>query len=123
MAIIRFKALEQVMTRTPHMVETPSTSVSEYFGKNVFGKESMRQHLGDESFKAVMEAIEYGTKIDRKVAESVASAMKKWSMLSGATHYTHWFQPLTGSTAEKHDAFFTPVEGGRAIEKFGGEQL
>lgn len=123
MAKIRFKALEEVMSRTPHSVDVPSGSVSEYFGKNVFGREAMRQHLSDEAFKAVMDAVEFGTKIDRKVAEGVASAMKKWSMLSGATHYTHWFQPLTGTTAEKHDAFFTPIEGGRAIEKFGGEQL
>ncbi|MEW6469371.1 MAG: glutamine synthetase III [Bacteroidota bacterium] len=123
MAIIRFKALEEVMGRSPQKVDTPSASVSEYFGKNVFGREAMRQHLSDEAFNAVMDAIEHGTKIDRKIAESVASAMKKWSMLHGATHYTHWFQPLTGTTAEKHDAFFTPIEGGRAIEKFGGEQL
>ncbi len=123
MAIIRFKALEEVMTRTPQDVHMPGNSVSEYFGKNVFGKDAMQQHLSDEAFKAVMNAIEAGAKIDRKVAEGVASAMKKWAMLHGATHYTHWFQPLTGTTAEKHDAFFTPIEGGRAIEKFGGEQL
>ena len=70
-----------------------------------------------------MDAIQYGTKIDRKMADQVAAAMKDWAISKGATHYSHWFQPLTGSTAEKHDAFFETIGGGMAMEKFGGGQL
>ena len=76
-----------------------------------------------EAFNSVMNAIQYGEKIDRKVADQVAAAMRDWAISKEATHYTHWFQPLTGSTAEKHDAFFEPIGRGRAIEKFGGGQL
>jgi glutamine synthetase len=97
--------------------------VSEFFGANVFGRDAMSQYLSEEAFIAVMSAIETGSKIDRKIAEHVANGMKAWALSKGATHYTHWFQPLTGTTAEKHDAFFTPTENGRAIENFGGGQL
>ena len=83
----------------------------------------MRQYLTKDAYKSVMDAIENGTKIDRAIADQIASAMKDWSLSKGATHYTHWFQPLTGATAEKHDAFFEPIGNGNAIEKFGGGQL
>ena len=123
MAIHRFKALEEVLSRTPVEVQLPSDKASDFFGRNVFGNDAMRQYLSDEAYKSVMEAIETGSKIDRKIAGQIANSMKAWAMGKGATHYTHWFQPLTGTTAEKHDAFFEPIEGGRAIEKFGGSQL
>lgn len=123
MASHRFKALEEVLSRTPVNVELPSDNVSEYYGCNVFGKDAMREYLSDEAYSSVMAAIETGSKIERKMADQVAAAMKDWAKTKGVSHYTHWFQPLTGTTAEKHDAFFTPVEGGRAIEKFGGDQL
>lgn len=123
MAIHRFKALEEVLSRVPVDVQLPAEKASDFFGKNVFGKDAMRQYLTEESYKSVMEAIETGSKIDRKEAEPIANSMKMWAMSKGATHYTHWFQPLTGTTAEKHDAFFEPIEGGRAVEKFGGSQL
>jgi glutamine synthetase len=123
MAFHRFKALETVLTRTPIDVTLPSAKVSEFFGENVFGIDAMREHLSDEAFKSVMAAMEQGTRIDRKMADQVAASMKSWANSKGATHYTHWFQPLTGTTAEKHDAFFEPTEGGRAIERFGGSQL
>ncbi len=123
MAFHRFKALETVLTRKPVEVILPSTKVSEFFGENVFGIDAMREYLSEEAFKSVQSAIEQGTQIDRKMADQVASSMKAWANSKGATHYTHWFQPLTGITAEKHDAFFEPTEGGRAIERFGGSQL
>ncbi|HEX8517048.1 MAG TPA: glutamine synthetase III [Bacteroidia bacterium] len=123
MAFHRFKALESVMTRTPVNVILPSNKVSEFFGENVFGIDAMREHLSEEAFESVMSAMQQGTRIDRKMADQVAASMKAWANSKGATHYTHWFQPLTGTTAEKHDAFFEPTEGGRAIERFGGGQL
>ena len=123
MAFHRFKALETVLSRTPGNVIMPSNKLSEIFGENVFGIDAMREYLTEEAFKSVLSAIQEGTRIDRKVADPIASAMKSWASTKGATHYTHWFQPLTGTTAEKHDAFFEPTEGGRAIERFGGSQL
>ena len=123
MAIIRFKALETAMAHTAINVELPSDKVSDFYGESVFGKTAMKSFLSEEAFKSVSDAMENGTRIDRKIADQVAASMKAWAMTKGATHYTHWFQPLTGTTAEKHDAFFEPIEEGRAIEKFGGSQL
>jgi len=123
MAFHRFKALETVLSRTPVEVTLSNNKVSEFFGENVFGIDAMREYLSEEAFNSVMSAIEHGSRIDRKMADQVAASMKAWANSKGATHYTHWFQPLTGTTAEKHDAFFEPTEGGRAIERFGGSQL
>ena len=123
MAIFRFKALEEVLSRTPVNVTLPSDKISEFFASNVFGKDAMKEYLSKEAYESVMSAIDKGTNIDRKISEQVASAMKAWAINKKATHYTHWFQPLTGTTAEKHDAFFEPVGDGRAIEKFEGTQL
>lgn len=123
MSHIRFKALEESLSRKPIQIETPTGGVAAYYGENVFGRDAMRQHLSEEAYNTVMAAVEKGERIDRNMAEVIASGMKSWSVSKGATHYTHWFQPLTGATAEKHDAFFEPVEGGKAIERFGGSQL
>jgi glutamine synthetase len=123
MSHIRFKALDESLSRKPIPVEMPAGGVAAYYGENVFGRDAMRQHLSEEAYNTVMAAIEKGERIDRNMAEVIASGMKSWSVSKGATHYTHWFQPLTGTTAEKHDAFFEPVEGGKAIERFGGSQL
>jgi glutamine synthetase len=123
MAFHRFKALETVMGRTPIQVELPKNKVSQFYGENVFGIDAMREYLSEEAFKSVMAAMEQGTQIDRKMADQVAASMKAWASAKGASHYTHWFQPLTGTTAEKHDAFFEPTEQGRAMERFGGSQL
>lgn len=122
MATFRFKALEEVLNRSALHTESP-TKISDLYGENVFNQPQMREYLTDEAYDSVMEAIQHGTRIDRKVADQVATAMKDWAQTKGATHYTHWFQPLTGSTAEKHDAFFEPIEGGRAIERFDGTLL
>ncbi len=122
MPTLRFQAIKETFNRVPVTVnETERRSA--IFGKNVFNETSMRQFLTKDSYKSVMNAIESGTKIDRSNAGHISTGMKEWAIAKGATHYTHWFQPLTGSTAEKHDAFFETIEGGRAIEKFGGGQL
>ena len=119
----RFSALNTVLTRTPNIVPPPSDKVSDYFGTNVFNQVAMRKFLSEEAYESVMGTIEKGATVDRKMADQIASSMKAWALSKGASHYTHWFQPLTGLTAEKHDAFFNPIEGGLAIEKFDGDQL
>ena len=122
MSTIRFAALQETLNRTTiKVVETEKRSV--LFGKNVFNKHAMQQYLTRAAYESVMNAIEKGTKIDRKIADQVAVSMKDWAISKGATHYTHWFQPLTGATAEKHDAFFESINGSLAMEKFDGEQL
>ncbi|MDP3312989.1 glutamine synthetase III [Lutibacter sp.] len=122
MSTIRFKALEEAQNRKPIKVNE-DIKRSELFGKNVFNENTMRQYLTKDAYKGVMSAMDHGTKIDRKIADQVSSSMKEWALSKGVTHYTHWFQPLTGATAEKHDAFFETIGGGMAIEKFGGDQL
>ncbi|MFN5418490.1 MAG: glutamine synthetase III [Flavobacteriia bacterium] len=122
MATKRLQAYQDVLNRTPKHVEYDG-KVSELFAKNVFHADVMREYLPSDAYKSMMEAIQNGTRLDRKMADQVASAMKDWSITKGATHYTHWFQPLTGSTAEKHDAFFKPVGPGKAIERFDGDLL
>lgn len=116
-------ALEDVFHRVPKYVTPSSQKISDYFGENVFNQRVMREYLTDEAHKSVMDAIVNGTRIDRKVADQVASSMKEWATSRGATHYTHWFQPLTGATAEKHDSFIKPDAEGGAIEKFDGTML
>ncbi|HEY4800266.1 MAG TPA: glutamine synthetase III, partial [Bacteroidia bacterium] len=123
MAIQRFKALEEVLHRTPVNVELPKATVSEFYGENVFNKETMKKWLSEKAYKCVLDAIEQGIKIDRNIADSIASSMKDWAMNKGCSHYTHWFQPLTGTTAEKHDAFAQNIEDGKALERFDGDQL
>ncbi|PCH65119.1 MAG: glutamine synthetase type III, partial [Bacteroidetes bacterium] len=125
---MRFKAIESVQERFGQVQGLPSngkstTKLSEYFGSYVFNQQSMREYLSEDSFKAVMQAINKGRKIDRNLADQIASGMKAWALSKGATHYTHWFQPLTGATAEKHDAFYEPRADGLVIENFDGGQL
>ena len=96
---------------------------SELYGTHVFNDERMLQYLTRDAMKSVKDAVLSGSKISRKTADQVAEAMKAWAISMGATHYTHWFQPLTGATAEKHDAFFDLISDGRALEKFEGGQL
>lgn len=125
MSTLRFKALETLPFknyRKENDVVVPA-KLSELFCENVFSEETMRGYLTKEAFSSIIDAIKKGTKIQRHIADQVAVAMKDWALSKGVTHYTHWFQPLTGSTAEKHDSFFTPIEGGRAIERFNGSML
>ena len=120
---LRAKALEDVLDRRPKHTENTGQRISEFFGSSVFNEEAMRMFLTEDAYFAVRQAIHQGSRIDRKLADQVASGMKEWSASKGATHYTHWFQPLTGTSAEKHDAFFEPISGGRSIERFDGGML
>lgn len=122
MSTLRFQALKDSSNRAPVHIDE-SIRRSELFGQNVFNENTMKQCLTKDAYKSVMSAMVNGTKIDRGIADQIASAMKDWALSKGATHYTHWFQPLTGATAEKHDAFFEPIGNGDAIEMFGGGQL
>ena len=123
MSLSRQQALHEVLDRVPNHQPRPANKISEYFGENVFNLHVMRSYLPDEAYEGILQAMEKGTPISRKVADQTASAMKEWAVSRGATHYTHWFQPLTGSTAEKHDSFIAPTSDGRAIEKFDGSLL
>ncbi|WP_266205662.1 glutamine synthetase III family protein [Pontibacter kalidii] len=123
MAILRFKALEQASQHKPGEVVLPSHIISDYFGENVFGNAALRSTMSTENYKRLQRTIEAGEKVDRELADAVAAAMKTWAMSKGATHYTHWFQPLTGATAEKHDSFFDLSGDGEPIESFKGSAL
>ena len=122
MANQRMQAYYDVLHRSPKP-GTFNGKISEIFGENVFHLEVMREYLPSEAYKSMLKAVQDGAPLDRNIADQVASAMKDWALTKGATHYTHWFQPLTGSTAEKHDAFFKPVGPGKAIERFDGDLL
>ncbi|MBS4062585.1 MAG: glutamine synthetase III, partial [Bacteroidetes bacterium] len=123
MSNFRFRALAETFNRQAKPAQFPSEKISDYYGSMVFNDRTMREYLTKEAYQSVQMAIKHGQKIDRKVADQVASAMKAWAMSKGATHYTHWFHPLTGTTAEKHDAFINPSEGGKAIEEFQANEL
>ncbi len=123
MGFIRFQALKTALKRKPLIIKEPSEKRSELFGINVFNDIKMKQYMIKETFVALQDAIYYGKKIDRKTADQVASAMKAWAISRGVTHYTHWFQPLTGATAEKHDAFFDLDSSNNALEVFDGGKL
>ncbi|HET8734988.1 MAG TPA: glutamine synthetase III, partial [Pricia sp.] len=118
----RFDAIAESQKRKPIPIEERGRR-SELFATHVFDAGRMLQYLTKDALESVENAIFSGSKIDRKIAEQVAEAMKTWAISIGATHYTHWFQPLTGTTAEKHDAFFDLLPNGKALEKFGGGQL
>ena len=122
MSKMRFKAIFESQRRTGIQIEEKGRR-SEQFGADVFNEHKMLQHLTKDALESVKGAIVSGSKIDRKIADQVAEAMKGWAINMGATHYTHWFQPLTGATAEKHDAFFDLLPNGSALETFGGGQL
>ncbi|NPD47929.1 MULTISPECIES: glutamine synthetase III [unclassified Lentimicrobium] len=119
----RFTALEKTLDRKLVHYEMPKNKPSEYYGEMTFNMSAMKEYLTVEAFGKVKSAIEEGLKIDRKVADQIAASMKAWASSKGATHYTHWFHPLTGSTAEKHDAFVNPEGEGKAIENFRGNEL
>ncbi|MBP8849358.1 MAG: glutamine synthetase III [Breznakibacter sp.] len=123
MATLRFQALGELLSRAPKYVSLPSAKVSDYYGELVFDKDAMRKFLTKDAFRAVMTAIEQGEQIDRKMADSIATGMKAWALENGASHYTHWFQPLTDGTAEKHDGFIDFDDNGNIIENFSGKLL
>ena len=120
MAQLRFSALEKVQNRKKIKVKSPSDKISDYFEALIFGMDQMKGSLSPSIFNKVRFAIENRKKIDEETAEAVAAAVRIWSMNKGITHFTHWFQPLTGATAEKHDAFYDPQKG---IENLKGSEL
>jgi glutamine synthetase len=123
MTNIRFKALEKSWSRPRYVSAIPDAKVSDYFGELAFNRASMQEYLPMEVYKKVLHAMETGSRLDRYVSDQVAASMKAWAVSKGVTHYTHWFHPLTGATAEKHDAFADPTDDGRAIENFKGTDL
>ncbi|MCD0488868.1 glutamine synthetase III [Pedobacter sp. MC2016-14] len=122
MKSLRTIALKEAQSRVSPEVKAPSARISEFFGINVFDKKKMKDGLSKEVYEKLISSIDQGELINHEDANHIAAAMKQWAMSKGATHYTHWFQPLTGTTAEKHDAFFEP-SGDGAIEKFAGSAL
>jgi len=123
MAQFRFRALDEVLNREPVDIVREENLVSDYFGMLVFDQAKMKKYLSREAYKAVTDAVEKGTTVDRKMADQVAQGMKAWAIENGATHYTHWFHPLTDGTAEKHDAFIVHSADGSVIESFSGKLL
>ena len=123
MSISRFNAVEKASNRKAVEAITPKQKVSEYFGENVFNRKAMQKYLSKETYKALTYAIDHGIPIDREIANLVAAGMRMWALEKGATHYTHWFQPLTDGTAEKHDAFVEHDGNGGMIEEFSGKLL
>lgn len=123
MESLRFKALDESRHRERQTSTPPSNRISDYYGADVFSRSQMRQYLSKDVYESVIEAIEGGKRIDRRIAGQVAEGMKIWAIERGATHYTHWFQPLNDSTAEKHDAFIEPVLGGTSFETFNAGLL
>lgn len=119
---LRFNALEMAISRPKRSI-IPDRKASDYFGENTFNQVFMRQYLSTEAYLQLQNVIIKGEKIDRRIADQVATALKAWAISKGATHYTHWFHPLTGSTAEKHDSFVSPTGEGKAIENFGAGEL
>ncbi len=123
MAISRFNALNKLLERKAEEVEFPSAKASDYFGVNVFDRPKMKQYLDNKVYASVIEAVDCGKYIDRNIADQVAAGMKEWAISRGASHYTHWFHPLTDATAEKHDSFFDMTQNGETFEGFDGKVL
>lgn len=125
MSMLRFKAVEVASKRLPIEVTPPSQLPSEYYAKNVFNRKQMAKYLSKDTMKTVLRAIDQGVTLNRDIADHVAAGMKRWAIEMGATHYTHWFQPLTEGTAEKHDSFIDYVNGpsGDIVEQFSGKLL
>ena len=120
---LRFQVVEEAFKKHALDVRTPSERPSEYFGKYVFNKEKMYRYLPKSVYDKMIDVIDNGACLDRSIADAVADGMKKWALEMGVTHYTHWFQPLTEGTAEKHDAFVEHDGKGGMIEKFSGKLL
>lgn len=123
MATMRFNALHELYSRKPLEVTMPSEHLADYYAINVFTKDKMRDYVSKDVYKAFIAALEKGTLFDRNVADQIATGMRKWAKERGATHYTHWFQPLTDGTAEKHDGFVDFDDNGEVIENFSGKLL
>jgi glutamine synthetase len=123
MANLRFEVVAEAFKKKPCEVPTPQERPSEYFGKNVFNRQKMYKYLSKDVYNKLIDVIDNGTRLDRSIADAVAMGMRKWADENGVTHYTHWFQPLTEGTAEKHDAFIEHDGKGGMIEEFSGKLL
>ncbi len=123
MTNLRFEAVAEASHKKPQVMNTPKERPSELFGKNVFNKQKMYKYLPADVYEKMMDVIENGARLDRSIADAVAKGMKQWADENGVTHYTHWFQPLTEGTAEKHDAFIEHDGKGGMIEEFSGKLL
>ncbi|HET9826765.1 MAG TPA: glutamine synthetase III, partial [Chitinophagaceae bacterium] len=119
---LRFNAINNLSTSQEADVQG-SAKITAIFGENVFTSKTARQYLSDEAFKSLMTSIRAAQKIDRSMGHQIANGIRAWAESKGVTHFTHWFQPLTGSTAEKHDSFFTIKSDGTPIEQFEGDAL
>ncbi|MBU6340243.1 MAG: glutamine synthetase III [Bacteroidetes bacterium] len=127
MSVTRFNALSTIDNRPDSYFfesdEVQNETIASYFGENVFGDEAMKKYLPEEAYLSLKAAIQSGEKLSRDLADVIANGLKEWSQSKGCTHFAHWFQPLTGKTAEKHDSFFTMTHDGRVIEEFSGSAL
>ena len=125
MSGLRFRVVSEAFNKKALQVNPPTENISEYYGRYVFGRKEMAKFLSKGCMQILVKAIDQGETLDREIADEVAEGMKQWAMKHGATHYTHWFQPLTEGTAEKHDSFieYATVPGGEVIEKFSGKLL
>ncbi|MCC7506854.1 MAG: glutamine synthetase III, partial [Saprospiraceae bacterium] len=127
MSTTRFQALQTIENRLESLPldlgESHGETIASYFGENVFHEEAMKKYLPENAYLMVKAATQSGQKLSREVADTVAAGMKEWAQDKGCTHFAHWFQPLTGKTAEKHDSFFTMTHDGRVIEEFTGSAL
>ncbi|WP_455786868.1 glutamine synthetase III family protein [Parabacteroides goldsteinii] len=123
MSKLRFRVVESAFKKRAAEVAAPAERPSEYFGKNVFNREKMFKYLPEKAYARLVDSIDNGAPLDRETADAVAAGMKKWAIEMGATHYTHWFHPLTEGTAEKHDAFVEHDGKGGMVEEFSGKLL
>jgi glutamine synthetase len=121
--MVRFSAFEEANLRKNPEIDFISHKVSDYYAQNVFTDDKLKNYVSNKVYKQLKECVSNNQKIDRETAEHIAQGMKNWAIEHGAKSYTHWFQPLTGLTAEKHDSFFEPTENGKAIESFGASNL
>ncbi|MEY3240422.1 MAG: glutamine synthetase catalytic region [Bacteroidota bacterium] len=126
MSLSRFNALQAIENRPDPFFfdeEGAAPTIASYFGENVFGEEAMKKHLNESAYISVKASIQSGQKLNKAVADVIANGIREWAQEKGCTHFAHWFQPLTGKTAEKHDSFFTMTHDGRVIEEFTGDAL
>lgn len=123
METLRFKAINDLSTSSKEVEVASSAKITAIFGENVFTLKTAREFLSEEAYKSLMNSIRGGKKIDRMMANQIAAGIRQWAEKKGVTHYTHWFQPLTGTSAEKHDSFFTLKSDGTSIEEFEGGAL
>ncbi|MBP5799913.1 MAG: glutamine synthetase III, partial [Prevotella sp.] len=120
---LRFQVVEEAFKKQALEVKAPKERPSEYFGKYVFNRQKMYKYLPSDVYAKLIDVIDNGARLDRSIADAVAAGMKQWAQEMGATHYTHWFQPLTEGTAEKHDAFIEHNGKGGMVESFSGKLL